>query len=175
MNSDERRTEIVHDLMHIQQKRMVAYERAMKYCSPRDSSVCELLRGMVAQSRQCITELRCHTAAEHGEPADRAELKGDIYRDWPEINYFSPGNTTYEIVHCCGYIEKTTTQAYKRALEKEELFDNELRQLIHHQLAITQESFESVYAHMGMPSAPEITGEERMPCGFFREGVFSIA
>jgi hypothetical protein len=175
MNSEERRTEIVHDLMHIQQKRMIAYERAMKYCSPADSSVCELLRGMVAQSRQCITELRSHAAAEHGEPADRAELKGDIYRDWPELNYFSPGSTTSDIVHCCSYIEKTTTLAYKKALAREELFDNELKDLIHHQLTITEESFVSIYAHMGRPSAPEIGGEERMPCGFSREGVFSIA
>ncbi len=175
MNSEARRKEIVHDLMHIQQKRMVAYEKAIKYCSPGDSSVCDLLRGMVAQSRQCITELRSQSAAEHGEPADRAELKGDIYREWPEINYFSPGDTSSEIVHCCSYIEKTTTQAYKRALEREELFDNELRQLIYQQLTITQESFDSIYAQMGRPSAPGITGEERMPCGFLREGVFSVA
>jgi uncharacterized protein (TIGR02284 family) len=173
MNSDNRRTEIVHDLLHIQQKRMQAYEKAMKYCSPSDSSVCELLRGMVAQSRQCITQLRCHTAAEHGEPADRAELKGDIYREWPELNYFSPGNTTSEIVDCCSYIEKTTTQAYKKALEKEELFDDKLKDLIARQLTITEESFESIYAHMGRPSAPAITGEERMPCGFFRQGVYA--
>lgn len=173
MNSADRRTEIVHDLMHIQQKRMMAYEKAIKYCSPRDASVCELLRGMVAQSRQCITELRCHTAAEQGEPADRSESKGDIYREWPEINYFSPGDTTSDIVHCCSYIEKTITQAYKRALEKDELFDNELKQLIYHQMLITQGSFESIYAQMGRPSAPSITGEERMPCGFFRQGVMA--
>lgn len=173
MNSIDRRTEIVHDLMHIQQRRMVAYEKAIRYCSPRDSSVCELLKGMIAQSRQCITELRCHTAVEHEEPADRSESKGDIYREWPEIKYFSPGDTTSEIVHCCGYIEKNITQAYKRALEKEELFDSELRQLIYQQMAITEGSFESIYARAGRPSAPGVTGEERMPCGFFREGVFA--
>src|SRR5689334_1211517 len=112
MNSEERKTEIVHDLLHIQQKRMLAYEKALKDCSPQDSSVCGLLRGMVEQSRQCITELRCLTASETGEPADRAEIKGDIYRDWPEINFFSPGITINEIIVCCGHIEKTTTQAY---------------------------------------------------------------
>ena|SRR5687768_3956772 len=174
MTSEDRKTEIVHDLLHIQQKRLVAYEKAMKYCSPGDASVCKLLGGMVAQSRQCITELRCHTAAEHGEPADRAEVKGDIYREWPGINYFSPGNTIYEIILCCSHIEKTTTQAYRRALEKEELFDNDLKQLIYHQWIMTQESCESVHA-LGRPSAPETSGEERMPCGFSREGVFSAA
>ncbi len=173
MNKAERRKEIVHDLMHIQQKRMGAYEKALKQCSPHDSSVCALLRGMVEQSRQSITELRCHTASESSEPADRADISGEIYREWPEINYFTPGISLHELVLCCGYIEKTTTQAYRRALEKEEDFDSELKQLIYHQWMLTQESFESVYSHMGRPSAPEVSGEERMPCGFFRQGVFA--
>ena|SRR5690242_5342685 len=173
MNRADHKTEIVHDLLHIQQKRMLAYEKALKQCLPADDLVCELLRGMVAQSRQSITELRCHTTAETSEPADRVDIQGEIYRDWPEINYFAAGITVHEIVLCCGYIEKTTTLAYRRALEQEEFFDTDLRQLIYQQWIQTQGSFESVYAHMGRPSAPEVGGEERMPGGFFRPGVFA--
>ena len=173
MNREFRRSEIVHDLMHIQQKRMVAYEKALKECCPHDHSVCELLHGMVEQSRQSITELRCHTSSESSEPADRAEIKGDLYRDWPEINYFNAGNSLHEILLCCGYIEKTTTQAYRRALEQEDELDIELKQVIYQQWISSSESFQSVYAYLGRPSAPETGGEERMPCGFARTGVFA--
>lgn len=108
-------TEILHDLLVIQNDRTIVYERIAKF-PDYEQGIYKLLKKIAVESRNSMHELRCHIDGTYGDPADKVEIRGEIYRNWPGTKYFLPDNTTNEIFVCFECNEKASATAYQKAL-----------------------------------------------------------
>ncbi|MEO7922840.1 MAG: hypothetical protein ABIR30_04125 [Chitinophagaceae bacterium] len=148
----EKSVEMLHDLMLIQQERALVYEKLIKY-SGQETAVCNLLQKIAVQSRNCMIGLRRHIDLCCGDPADRVDVKGDIYRNWPGTKYLLPGSSLTEVYLNCEYNEKETILAYQRAINSGEICES-LREILHEQLRFMRQSFRELNECKEKPAAP---------------------
>ncbi len=162
MNRFQNDIEIVHDLLLIQQDRVIAYETICRY-NDQDEVICRFLRKIAVQCRNSFLELRRHIDLSYGDPADRVEIKGEIYRDWPGVKQFLPCSQCHEIIHACEWNEIRAAIAYQKALTSGENLSRELKQIIYNQLKEIRESFRFIHECKEKPTAPAIGREEAPP------------
>jgi len=173
MNRLEKNSEIILDLLKIQQDRAATYEKLL-YHGNFDEKINMLLKRLAVQSRNNMLELRAHLNDNTGsDPADNVEIRGDILREWHGLSHFLPDSTYPEIMQCFEVNEMRTSIAYRQAMEKGEVFSEELNNLLAKQLRIIQRSFVFIQESREKPFIPEtsVTRDERMPPVFLQERI----
>ena len=170
MSRFERSVVIIHDLFLIPQERATTYEKLMRY-PDQDVAICQFIRGIAVQSRNCMIELRRHIDMDCGDPADRVEVKGEIYQEWPGIKYFLPDSSPAEVFSYCESNENETVRAYQKAISSPEICE-EFRNLLRVQLKTIRNSFKLLNECKEKPMAPaSALVDERMPFAFSRSAV----
>ena len=171
MNRFDKNTEVLHDLLLIQGERKAVYEKIVKWPGI-DESIRNQIKKIVSQCRNCILELRRHIDMTCSDPADRADIRGEIYREWPGIGDFTPDSRIPDIIDSLENKEKEVVSAYQKALQCEESLREEFRTLISDQLSLIHRSFGSIIERKEQPFEPATISEEEKPFVTFRNRVF---
>ena len=124
------------------------------------------------QCRNSILELRRHIDMTGSDPADRADIRGEIYHEWPGMTEFMPGNSIADIINSLENNEKTVVLAYQKALQSEDKLSEELKTLINDQLSFVHRSFNYIRERKEKPFEPATISEEERPFFIFRQRVF---
>lgn len=161
MLSIEKKTEIAHDLMLIQQERMMFYEQAGKLFS-RDEDFYKCVKVITNQCMDCILELRPYADLRSADPADYSEIRGEIYHRW-QLQGITPGCQAADLISTCEENEKATSTAYEKALVEEYPIGRNLRQLFTNQLQRIAYSISLLQSHK-KPSVPEPVSKEKQFC-----------
>jgi len=160
MNRFDKNTEVLHDLLLIQHERKAVYEKIVKWPGI-DESIRNQIKKIVSQCRNCILELRGHIDMTGADPADRADIRGEIYHEWPGISDFTPDNRVPDIILSLENKEKEVVIAYQKALD--ESLREEFRTLISDQLSLIHRSFGYIVDRKEQPFEPVTISEEEKP------------
>lgn len=160
-------TEILHDLLVIQNDRTTFYERLAKFPGY-EETICKLLKKITSQSRSFILELRSHIDINYGDPADRVEIKGEIYHNWPGMKYFLPDDNYNEIFDSFECNEKATEVAYQKALVWGNNLCHECQSIISNHLKTIRESLAYIQDYKYKPAGTQINSEKQISPSFSR-------
>lgn len=130
MKTNEKTSEVLNDLIQINNDRVKGYEKASKETAPEDADLRSLFESMAAESRSYVNDLTKHVAISGNEPADGTTVKGKIYRAWMDVKATFGGKNRKAILAACEYVEDGAQKAYGEALATDAPLPDDVRQLI---------------------------------------------
>ena len=126
----ERNTEIITDLIKINNDRIAGYTKAAKEISETDNELKLLFEDMAAQSQQFAQELRKWIDPIDYEPLNSTTISGRIYRVWMDVKATFSGHTRQAVLENCEFGEDAAQKAYRAALASDAEMSADVRQLI---------------------------------------------
>jgi uncharacterized protein (TIGR02284 family) len=138
----EKSTEVLNDLIQINNDRIAGYERAAKEADSKDVDLISLFNDMASESRQYITELRRFVLTNGEEPAEGSTFSGKIYRAWMDVKATFSGNDRKAILASCEFGEDAAQKAYKEALEED--LSADVRQVVVDQKSSLKKSHDRI-------------------------------
>lgn len=138
-------TEILNDLIQINNDRITGYERAVEELKDEDRDLKSLFLQMIRQSSQHKATL-IQEVQVLGVPAETGTTtSGKIYRTWMDVKAIFTGHNRETVLNNCEFGEDAAQKAYKMALETEGLSGN-LRSIISEQKSDLRISHDQIKA-----------------------------
>jgi uncharacterized protein (TIGR02284 family) len=144
MKTNEKTSEVLNDLIQINNDRIVGYEKASKETATEDADLRSIFESMAAESRSYVNDLTKHVAISGNEPADGTTVKGKIYRTWMDVKATFSGKGRKAILASCEYGEDAAQKAYDEALATDAELPTEIRQLITDQKSSLRKSHDKI-------------------------------
>ena len=138
----EKSTEVLNDLIQINNDRVAGYERAAKEADSKDVDLISLFNDMASESRQYLAELRRYVQSNGEEPAEGSTFAGKIYRTWMDVKATFTGKDRKAILASCEFGEDAAQKAYKEALAED--LSADVRQLIVDQKSSLKKSHDRI-------------------------------
>lgn len=117
-------TEVLNDLIEINNDRLKGYEKALAEVKAEDSDLKALFATMHTQSQKLKSDLVREVQVLGEESATGTTNSGKIYRAWMDIKAVFTGHDRYTVLNNCEFGEDAAQKAYKSALETEGLSGN---------------------------------------------------
>jgi uncharacterized protein (TIGR02284 family) len=114
-------TEILNDLIAINNDRIMGYEKATEELKGEDADLKALFTDMIAESHQCKMELATEVAASGVDIEEGSTASGKIYRAWLDIKAIFTGHDRKTVLANCEAGEDAAQKAYTTALREDEL------------------------------------------------------
>jgi uncharacterized protein (TIGR02284 family) len=146
MYVNEKTSEVLNDLITINNDRIEGYNRAEKETDSKDADLQSLFRQMAAESRSYVTDLSKYVASAGDEPSDGTKLSGKIYRAWMDVKATFTGKDRKAILASCEFGEDAAQKAYDSALSADAELPTEIRQLIMDQKTSLKKSHDRIKA-----------------------------
>lgn len=131
MKTNERNTEVLNDLIQINNDRIAGYEKAAGETEAVDQDLRAIFNSMASESRTYANELSRHVIQSGSEPTDSTTVSGKIYRAWMDIKATFSGKDRKSILESCEYGEDAAQKAYREALSADS-GDNRLSPDVRH-------------------------------------------
>ncbi len=146
MYVNEKTTEILNDLISINNDRIDGYNRAEKETADKDADLQTLFRQMASESRSYVNDLSKYVAITGEQPTDKTSLSGKIYRTWMDVKATFTGKDRKAILASCEFGEDAAQKAYDEALSSDAELPAEVRQLIMDQKSSLKKSHDYIKA-----------------------------
>jgi len=140
----ERNTEIITDLIKINNDRIAGYTKAAKEISETDNELKLLFEDMAGQSQQFAQELRKWIDSIDYEPLNSTTITGKIYRVWMDVKATFTGEDRKAILASCEYGEDAALNAYESALQSQKDLSMEQLNMIENQRNSLRESHDYI-------------------------------
>ena len=145
MNTLEKTTEVLNDLVKINNDRIAGYQKAIQESKTEDADLKVLFSNMIRESEQYKAALTSEIMA-LGDSVDSGTTNsGKIYRAWMDIKAVFTGHDRKSILENCEFGEDAAQKAYKTALQDEDL-TAEIRALILEQQVSLRASHDKIKA-----------------------------
>ena len=139
METTELTTEILNDLVQINNDRIVGYERAIKELKDGDADLVELFSGMVNES----TEYKSQLVSAGAKPENDTTNSGKIYRVWMDVKAVFTGHDRKTVLENCEFGEDAAQKAYDTALAEQNL-PSDVRALLSQQKQALKSSHDQI-------------------------------
>jgi uncharacterized protein (TIGR02284 family) len=130
MEQHEAITEILNDLVKINNDRIEGYQKAINESKDLDIDLKAIFEAMIRDSSQYKDELTKKIMHHGGDVEDDTTSAGKIYRAWMDIKATITDSDRHSILASCEYGEDAAQHAYEAALSADSLLDADCRQLI---------------------------------------------
>ena len=117
METTEKTTEILNDLVQINNDRIKGYERALKELKEGNDDLKELFTGMISESGQYKSQL----VSAGAYPENDTTNSGKIYRAWMDVKAVFTGHDRKAVLENCEFGEDAAQKAYESALSADDL------------------------------------------------------
>jgi uncharacterized protein (TIGR02284 family) len=144
MEINEKTSEVLNDLIRINNDRITGYERAARETAATDADLKALFTRMADESRQNVNELTTYVARVGEEPAGGTTVSGKIYRAWMDVKATFTGKNRKAILASCEYGEDAAQKAYDSALASDAELSTEIRQAIMDQKTSLKNSHDKI-------------------------------
>ncbi|MCX2474351.1 PA2169 family four-helix-bundle protein [Pedobacter sp. MC2016-05] len=135
--------EVLNDLIEINNDRIEGYEKARTELKDSDADLKSLFLSMIEESQKYKMALATEVAA-FGEDIETGTTNsGKIYRAWMDVKALFTGHDRKTVLNNCEFGEDAAQNAYKMALEEEDLPAN-IRELISDQKAALRVSHDEI-------------------------------
>jgi uncharacterized protein (TIGR02284 family) len=135
--------EILNDLVLINNDRIEGYEKARKELTEEDADLKSLFLSMIDESHKHKMALAQEIEVLGGEVESGTTNSGKIYRGWMDVKALFTGHDRKTVLNNCEFGEDAAQNAYKMALEEEDLPAN-LRDLVAEQKAALRVSHDEI-------------------------------
>ena len=135
--------EVLNDLIQINNDRIEGYEKARKELKDGDADLKSLFLNMIEESQKYKMALATEVSAVGEDIETGTTTSGKIYRAWMDVKALFSGDDRQTVLNNCEFGEDAAQNAYKAALEEEELPAN-LRELISDQKASLRVSHDEI-------------------------------
>ncbi|PUZ26712.1 conserved hypothetical protein [Chitinophaga costaii] len=142
MATNEKATEVLNDLVKINNDRIEGYDKATAQTQDNDLKI--LFKQMVDESRKYVNELNQQLSLYGKEIQTDSTVSGKIYRTWMDVKRAFTGNDRHAILASCEHGEDAAQSAYQDALNTDEPLPNDLRELITKQKASLKRSHDII-------------------------------
>jgi uncharacterized protein (TIGR02284 family) len=136
-------TEVLNDLIMINNDRIAGYNRAIKELKQGDGDLKLLFDRMIIESQQIKSDLANEIQVLHGDVEKGSSEMGKIYRAWMDVKAVFSGENRHTILSNCEEGEDAVQRAYKKALETDRL-PAFLRELLNSQQNILRYSHDEI-------------------------------
>lgn len=123
-------TEVLNDLIRINNDRIEGYEKAIKESDDTDLDLKAIFKNMENESRSNVRELNEAVETLGEIPAGGTTVSGKIYRAWMDIKTAFSTRERRSILELCEYGEDAAQNAYNDALASDAEMSTKIRQLI---------------------------------------------
>ena len=130
MKTNEKLTEVLNDLIRINNDRIQGYEKAAKETRAEDGDLRTLFNEMANESRGYTNELSRFVINAGENPAEGATAPGKIYRAWMDVKAVFSGKDRKAILASCEFGEDAAQRAYDTALASDADLPTDIRQTI---------------------------------------------
>jgi uncharacterized protein (TIGR02284 family) len=144
MSTNEKLTEVLNDLIQINNDRVTGYEKASDESRSIDVDLQATFNKMANESRKYAAELTNEVQRLGGEPTTGTTSSGKIYRVWMDVKATFSGKDRQSILESCEYGEDAAQKAYKDALASDAEISAQTRQLITDQQASLKKSHDLI-------------------------------
>lgn len=145
MENNTVNTEILNDLIQINNDRVTGYQKAMEELAAQDSDLKSLFSQMIIQSNRHKAALVQEVQVLGVNAETGTTTSGKIYRAWMDVKAMFTGHDRETVLNNCEFGEDAAQKAYKTALETEGLAAN-LRSIISEQKADLRTSHDQIKA-----------------------------
>lgn len=119
MEEMRKTTEVLNDLIKINNDRIAGYEKAIAELPAADVDLKALFSSLIEQSEMLKGELQQHIADWDQRVEEETTAAGKIYRAWMDIKKTFAVNDRKAILESCEYGEDAAQRAYRQAEEEE--------------------------------------------------------
>lgn len=123
-------TEVLNDLVRINNDRIAGYQRAISESKDLDVDLKAIFEGMIRESEEFKTELVAQISALGGDVAKDTTVSGKIYRAWMDVKATFTGSSRKTILENCEFGEDAWRRAYEAALASDAEMSADVRQMI---------------------------------------------
>ncbi|MFC5283265.1 PA2169 family four-helix-bundle protein [Pedobacter alpinus] len=129
METNQQISEILNDLVQINNDRVEGYEKAIAELRNEDGDLKALFLSMIHESRSYKMALSTELNVLGADTETDTTTSGKIYRAWMDIKALFTGHDRKTVLSNCEFGEDAAQKAYEMALD-EEAIPAHLRQLI---------------------------------------------
>jgi uncharacterized protein (TIGR02284 family) len=144
MSTNEKLTEVLNDLIQINNDRVTGYEKASDESRSIDVDLQATFNKMANESRKYAAELTNEVQRLGGEPTTGTTNSGKIYRVWMDVKATFSGKDRQSILESCEFGEDAAQKAYKEALASDAEISAQTRQLITDQQSSLKKSHDLI-------------------------------
>jgi uncharacterized protein (TIGR02284 family) len=130
MNTNEKLTEVLNDLILINNDRSQGYVRASDEAKSIDVDLQAIFTKMADQSRKSTAELTSEVKRLGGEAATGTSASGKIHRAWIDVKATFSGKDRQALLESCEFGEDAAQKAYRAALASDAEMSAETRKII---------------------------------------------
>jgi uncharacterized protein (TIGR02284 family) len=130
MNTNEKLTEVLNDLILINNDRSQGYVRASDEAKSIDVDLQAIFTKMADQSRKYTAELTSEVKRLGGEAATGTSASGKIHRAWIDVKATFSGKDRQALLESCEFGEDAAQKAYRAALASDAEMSAETRKII---------------------------------------------
>ncbi|OAQ39821.1 aldehyde dehydrogenase [Pedobacter psychrophilus] len=145
MSTDNTSTEILNDLVKINNDRIEGYTNAIENLEAKDGDLKSLFIAMIDESRKCKMALSNELNVLKADTDPGTTNSGKLYRVWMDVKAAFTGHDRKSVLENCEFGEDAAQTAYKTASEDEDL-PNHLRVLVLEQKSILKQSHDKIKA-----------------------------
>lgn len=135
METNEKLTEVLNDLIEINNDRVKGYGKATEEIRNLDMDLHAIFESLANDSRKYAAELIQEVNILGGEFSTDTTTSGKIYRTWMSIKATFTGHDRQSVLESCEYGEDAAQKAYTEALASDAEMNAKVRQLIADQQA----------------------------------------
>ncbi len=130
MSINDQLTEVLNDLIQINNDRVKGYENAAEETKATDVDLNATFNKMANDSRKYAAELTNEVARLGGEAATGTTSGGKIHRAWMDVKATFSGKDRQSMLESCEFGEDAAQKAYRNALASDAEMTADTRQLI---------------------------------------------
>jgi uncharacterized protein (TIGR02284 family) len=130
MKPSDELTNMINDLVLINNDRIEGYQKAIEAAGPEDSDLKKHFAKTISHSRDHILRLRDTVWSLGGEVEEGTTVKGKIFRSWMDVKTFLSLNDRESILKACESGEEAALEAYDMALASDLEMKVDIRQLL---------------------------------------------
>ncbi|MEO5909657.1 MAG: PA2169 family four-helix-bundle protein [Pelobium sp.] len=145
MNTNNINSEILNDLIQINNDRIVGYEKAIENLKDGDRDLKSLFIGMIEESHNCKMGLSNELNVLKHDTDTGTTISGKIYRAWMDVKAVFTGNDRKGVLENCEFGEDAAQKAYASALSDNDLSQH-LKEMILEQKNILRNSHDQIKA-----------------------------
>lgn len=150
MERNSNLTEVLNDLIRINNDRTTGYAKAADNAREIDVDLRAIFDKMGDESREYARELADEVIALGGEPAAGTTASGKIYRAWMDVKATFTGKDRTSLLAACEFGEDAAQRAYQSALASDAEMPAEIRQLIATQKSALRTSHDLIKKYRDM-------------------------
>lgn len=144
MSNNTELTDLLSDLVRINNDRIIGYQHAVKDLSEEDSDLRPVFQEKIGESSAFVNHLESYIQSAGGTPPEGTTVSGKLFRVWMDFKATVTGNGRKAILDSCEFGEDDALEEYKDVLQSGTVLPEPILQTIGSQQSAIKKSHDAI-------------------------------